>query len=300
LPSIQEDENTSPLSRRRTGAPQSIDISGIHNKRETEQEQKNREASVAFEAAASELIVEEIPISPPRTAKALSPPPFNFRMEAGHTPLKAPRPPTPPPQKMSMDGIEDTPTRNNTHINTYLTRSNDEDEDRELKGPLNMPELPHVPDDANFTFDMLAKKLEKLEKDPESAKPMVFKQPSPGLASPVEEERKGDEFLSPKSTASCVYLLWWVVTITNDVHSDARDAPYSPPTSRTTQPNFPSDFSSNALSPTVSTSAPLSKEVTHEDKVQADFESGGIKLKKKPSTNFGAPFGQLGGFRKLS
>ena len=100
-----------------------------------------------------------------------------------------------------MDGIEDTPTRHNTHINTYLTRSNDEDEDRELKGPLNMPELPHVPDEANFTFDMLAKKLENLEKDPESARPMVFKQPSPGLASPAEQEKK-DEFSSPKSTTS--------------------------------------------------------------------------------------------------
>lgn len=160
---------------------------------------------MTFEAAASELIVEEIPISPLETAKPLSPPPFHYRMEAGHTPLKAPRPPTPPPKNsMSMDGIEDTPTRNNTHINTYLTRSNDEDEDRGLTGPLNMPELPHVPSDSNFTFDMLSKKLEKLEKDPESAKPMVFKQPSPGLASPVEEKPKEEEFLSPKSNASYV------------------------------------------------------------------------------------------------
>jgi hypothetical protein len=96
-----------------------------------------------------------------------------------------------------MDGIEDTPTRNNTHINTYLVRSNDEEEDKELKGPLNMPELPHVPSDGNFTFEMLSKRLEQIEKNPDTAKPMVFKQPSPGLASPAEEE-KGDEF-SPKS-----------------------------------------------------------------------------------------------------
>jgi hypothetical protein len=94
-----------------------------------------------------------------------------------------------------MDGIEDTATRNNTHINNYLTRSNDEEEDRELKGPLNMPELPHVPGDTNFTFDMLSKRLEQIEKSPdtETAKPMVFAQPSPGLASPTEE-KKFDEF----------------------------------------------------------------------------------------------------------
>lgn len=199
LPSIAEDENISPLSRRRTGAPRSIDISGINNHRQ-EQQRVDRETSVAFEAAASELIVEEIPrpSSPPQTAKPLSPPPFNYRMEAGHTPLRAPRPPTPPPQNsMSMDGIEDTPTRNNTHINTYLVRSNDEEEDRELQGPLNMPELPHVPSDGNFTFEMLSKRLEQIEKDPDNAKPMVFKQPSPGLASPAEEE-KVDAF-SPKS-----------------------------------------------------------------------------------------------------
>lgn len=29
------------------------------------------------------------------------------------------------------------------------------------------------------------------------------------------------------------------------------------------------------------------------------FEAGGIKLKKKTSINFGAPFGQLGGFSAL-
>jgi hypothetical protein len=98
---------------------------------------------------------------------------------------------------MSMDGIEDTPTRNNTHINTFLTRSNDEDSEKELKGPLNMPELPHVPSNSNFTFDMLSKRLEQIEQHPEEAeaKPMVFAEPSPGLASPAER----DSNLSPKT-----------------------------------------------------------------------------------------------------
>ena len=101
-----------------------------------------------------------------------------------------------------MDGIEDTPTRNNTHINNYLTRSNDEEEDRALKGPLNMPELPHVPGETNFTFDMLSKRLEQIEKSPdtEAAKPMVFAQPSPGLASPTEE--KNFDGISPKAEDS--------------------------------------------------------------------------------------------------
>ena len=175
-----------PLSQRREGAPQSIDIPIIN-------QELAEELSVSFDAPnTNDLKVEEIPLSPTQTAQPLSPPPFKNRMDAGHTPLRAPRPPTPPPQNsMSMDGIEDTPTRNNTHINAYLTRSNDEDEDRELKGPLNMPELPHVPGDTNFTFDMLSKKLEQIEKHPEDSRPMIFAQPSPGLASPAE---KHDEF----------------------------------------------------------------------------------------------------------
>lgn len=58
---------------------------------------------------------------------------------------------------------------------------------------------------------------------------------------------------------------------------------------------------SNALSPKAALS-PLSKHASRdqgEDKVHSDFETGGIKLKKKPSVNFGAPFGQLGGFGSM-
>lgn len=50
--------------------------------------------------------------------------------------------------------------------------------------------------------------------------------------------------------------------------------------------------------------SPLSQQISneHEEKVQQEFESGGIRLKKKASVNFGAPFGSLGAgsFRKLS
>lgn len=98
-----------------------------------------------------------------------------------------------------MDGIEDTPTRNNTQINTLLSQSNEEDEDVQLKGPLNMPELPNEPDETNFTLDMLSKKLEKIQSNPEESKPMVFAQPSPGLASPAEYIDSKD--LSPHSKA---------------------------------------------------------------------------------------------------
>jgi hypothetical protein len=76
------------------------------------------------------------------------------------------------------------------------------------------------------------------------------------------------------------------------------EAPNTAPPTRITQ----SELSSNALSPTASATHALSQVTSREDKVQADFENGGIKLKKKPSTNFGAPFGSLGGFggRKFS
>ncbi len=192
LPSIAEDENLEPLSHRREDASRATDMPAITPSTD------KRSSSVGFAEAAPDAVkVEEIPRSPMQTAKALSPPPLSYRVEAGHTPLKTTRPPTPPPQNsMSMDGIEDTPTRNNTHINTFLTRSNDEDSEKELKGPLNMPELPHVPGDSNFTFDALASRLQQLEKHPEAAKPIVFAQPSPGLASPVER----DSYLSPKSS----------------------------------------------------------------------------------------------------
>lgn len=87
-----------------------------------------------------------------------------------------------------MDGIEDTPTRNNTHINSISSWENDDEEDKELKGPLSMPELPHKPDASNFTLEMLSKRLEQIEQHPEEthSKPMVFNEPSPGLASPAE------------------------------------------------------------------------------------------------------------------
>ena len=198
LPSIAEDENVVPLSWRREGAPRSIDFSRIASQAEQEQKRTDRNASEDFEASASELIVEEIPASPTQTAKASSPRPFNYSMEAGHTPHHAPRRPVSLPQSsMTHDGTDETPRRNTTHIDTHPVRSNHEDDDRALTGPLSMPELPLVPSDANFTFDMLSKKLEQIEKDGDTAKPTIFKQPSPGMVSPSDE--RGDQ-ISPKTT----------------------------------------------------------------------------------------------------
>lgn len=188
LPTINEDENIQPLSSRREGAPRAIELPSSESRR----------ASAITFTDADGFKVEEIPIAPEQPT-ILSPPPPNNRMLAGHTPSRVPRPPTPPPQKMILDGIEDTPTRNNTHINTLLTRSNDEEEDPELKGPLNMPELPHQPDSSNFTLEMLSKRLEQIERHPEHGKPLVFAQPSPGLASPASE--KASEDISPSSRA---------------------------------------------------------------------------------------------------
>jgi hypothetical protein len=119
---------------------------------------------------------------------------------------------------MVLDGVEDTPTRNNTHINAFLTRSNDEEEDVALKGPLNMPELPNQPNETNFTLDALSKRLERIEQNPEEGRPMVFAEPTPGLASPTDpmdkagthrdkpaDDKPADKYVPPESFINT----WW-------------------------------------------------------------------------------------------
>ena len=139
--------------------------------------------------------VEEIPVPPGRKSQMLSPLEPAHRALAGHTPMKAPaRPPTPPPKGPVGDDIEDTPTRHNTHINAaYLTKCNDEDEDLELKGPLNLPELPNEPGEHNFTQEMLCRRLERIAKTPdhEYSRPLIFAQPSPGMVTPEERPSRG-------------------------------------------------------------------------------------------------------------
>lgn len=194
LPTIAEDDKSS-LSFRRAGAPRSIDLPSMPQINEAPVERRH---TVAF-TTADGVKVEEIPASPARL-EVLSPPPATHRAMAGHTPVRVPRKPTPPPQKMSIDGIEDTPTRNNTSINAFLTQCNDEDNDRALNGPLNMPELPSKPSDTNFTLEALSRRLEQIEHDPEQSKPLIFATPSPGLASPHDEIKTlGSDQVSPRT-----------------------------------------------------------------------------------------------------
>lgn len=187
---------------------------------------------------------------------------------------------------MTMDGIEDTPTRNNTHINTMLTQSSDEEGDMPLKGPLNMPELPHQADESNFTLDALTQKLQQIEKHPEQCKPTVYSRPSPGLASPASPSGNDQHENLPSSG------------------SKNMDTPFSPANTRAKESAKQSPGFGSNLSPSVSKSPDgvLSPQEVHEANIQKRFEEGGIRLKKKTSTNFGAPFGSLAGFpaRKMS
>ncbi|KAK0337843.1 hypothetical protein LTR59_009347 [Friedmanniomyces endolithicus] len=244
LPSIAEDENTTPLGMRREGAPRSIDLSGGQER----PIRSHRGSLVSFHGS---IMIDDVPVSPTSTAGNHSPLPSSNRNLAGHTPLKAPRAPSSPPNDINLDGSEDTPTRHNTHINIFLTRNREGEEDIPLKGPLSMPELPNNPDELNFTLEALSKRLEQVAMSPKESRPMVFAQKSPGLASPAES---------------------------------ADDQP-----SKSESP--PAGFVQSGcimLSPSATTLPPT--------------EYNGVKLKKKASTNFGAPFGQLSGFgaRKIS
>ncbi|KAK0247861.1 hypothetical protein LTR91_013865 [Friedmanniomyces endolithicus] len=244
LPSIAEDENTTPLGMRRGGAPRSIDLPGGQERPVRSQ----RGSLVSFDGS---VMIDDVPVSPASTARNHSPPPPNNRNLAGHTPLKAPRAPSSLSNDTNLDDFEDTPTRHNTSINIFLTRNREGEEDVPLKGPLSLPELPNNPDNLNFTLEALSKRLEQVAKSPNDSRPMVFAQKSPGLASPAESaESQPDKSESPPAGF--------------------------------VQPG------SGMLSPSANTVPPI--------------EYNGVKLKKKASTNFGAPFGQLGGFggRKMS
>ena len=210
LSSIAEDENNEPLSHRRDGAPTSIDLPGrppVPALSLRKSSRSQQESSVSFDG---DVQIEEIPLAPPATTRNLSPPPLGNRVMAGHTPMKTTRTSTPPPQDMNMDGMEDTPTRNNTQMNVFLTRSNDEEEDMALRGPLNLPELPNKPDDTNFTLEALSKRLERIEMHPEEGKPMVFSQPTPGVASPASPvEPAGTAQADNKYVRESFINTWW-------------------------------------------------------------------------------------------
>ncbi|QIX00834.1 hypothetical protein AMS68_006351 [Peltaster fructicola] len=273
LPSIAENENLKPLSERREHAPRTITIPTI----QTVEEQNGPLAADLSYTAAAQL--DELGVSPPQSAKALAPPLPKDDVAMASSTKHHVRPPTPPPRDMTLIGVEDTPTRNNTHINALLTQSSDEEGDAALKGPLNMPELPSKPSAHNFTEEMLLKKLQHIAQNPTSNKPTIFSIPSPGLA--IAEEDGLDAGLSPVS----------------GLIAASTEAPLAPNATR--DPNHHSVTSPTSLAQ--ETTSPTSG--AHDSDHDQKFEQGGIRLKKKPSTNFGLPFGQLGGFgglRKMS
>lgn len=190
---------------------------------------------------------DEVPRSPPQTRAALSPPPPAYLHHAGHTPLRASTSSgQASPARSNLDGHLDTPTRSNTALNEVMTDGSDDD--RPLKGPLMLPELPSNPDEENFTMDMLSAKLQDLVEHPEDSEPMVLKTPSPAI-----------EFADLEDTMA-------KAAATNDTLA--------------TQPEGTDcKTASKSTSPTA---------------VRAeDAFDGGIKLRKKPSSNFGAPLGQM-------
>lgn len=184
LPSIAEDEPMPTLSQRREQAPQSIELPSLSSSAQ----QHQKEATVSFQQdTPTAVLVQEIAVTPPHEGE-LSPPPFFNRMAAGHTPLRAPRPRTPPPTHLaSMDGMDDTPTRNNTEFNRRNSEDL-EDEDKALTGPLNMPELPNRPDETNFTLEALSRRLEQIERSPGENEPFCFAERKQGLPSPGAED----------------------------------------------------------------------------------------------------------------
>jgi hypothetical protein len=180
LQSIAEDENVEPrftLSQRREGAPSAIEIPIIDTVAGSLNLKPRTNSVVSF--ADDNLKVEEIPCHSPWSAA--SPIPSEYKVHAGHTPVKTPARPLTP----SLH-IEDTPTKSNTQINASLAKSDDEDEDPALKGPLSMPELPNQPGEHNFTEEALFKRLEHIAQSPgtEEARPLVFATRTPGLATP--------------------------------------------------------------------------------------------------------------------
>lgn len=167
----------------------------------------------------------------------LSPPPLANRQHAGHTPLRGPPSPT-------LSGVLerlDTPTRSNTALNETLSDSTDED--RPLKGPLMMPELPTNPGEENFTMSMLDAKLQDLIEHPEDSQPLAMRSQSPTF--PVDPAGHTDDHCMSGSQPR------------SQLESIESKIPSPPPAS------------GDAM------------------------DCGGIKLRKKASCNFGAPFGQI-------
>ncbi|KAF1344556.1 hypothetical protein BDV97DRAFT_402339 [Delphinella strobiligena] len=244
-----ENRRPSPLLKRGS-APNHIDLSSIS-------------ITVPLDADLTTIIptkpalINELHRSPPQTRATLTPPPPANIHHAGHTPLRA---------SISGDmspalglGALDTPTRSNTARNESLADS--AEEDRPLKGPLMMPELPNQPGQENFTMHMLEAKLQDLVEHPEDSEPMVLKLPTP-----AQEDGPGDEPITAldKGTDHVQNL-----AAEQNNRDDKDDKPATQPVSSDARVTPPS----------------VAPEVDNLDV--------GIKLRKKPSCNFGAPLGQM-------
>ena len=74
------------------------------------------------------------------------------------------------------DRTTDTPTKSNTKQNILEAQRNGlDDEDRPLKGPLFMPELPNQLGDEHFSLDALCARLKYIEDDPDENQPLVLR-----------------------------------------------------------------------------------------------------------------------------
>jgi hypothetical protein len=203
------------------------------------------------DADLKDVLQGDLPASPPSTRNILSPPPPANLRNAGHTPLRAPRPGDfSPALSIRSDKVTDTPTRTNTLMNEVMSQDDGADEDRPLKGPLHMPSLPCNPGLENFTMDMLDAKLKDISEHPEENEPLVCKSTLLVVADDEPEE--------PSSVPGAKV---------DSASSESRDK-----------------------SGTTTT--------TTESKDKDDLDNGGIRLRTKPCSNFGAPLGSMGGWRR--
>ncbi|KAG8624262.1 hypothetical protein KVT40_007329 [Elsinoe batatas] len=202
---------------------------------------------------------DEQPPSPPATRQVLSPPPPEYRRDAGHTPLRLPSRPQSSDStnrgSLLFEALEATPTRRNTARNKSML--SDDEEDICLAGPLRLPELPSKPSSENFTMDALTARLQYIEEHPDESQPLV---------------------LSARFNRD------------DESEVDESDLTIVPPRIEEPPKDTPSlsqgETSAAEMSPPPASESSQAQEDDFQD-------NGGIRLKKKTSCNFGAPFGQL-------
>ncbi|PSK34939.1 hypothetical protein B9Z65_1522 [Elsinoe australis] len=204
---------------------------------------------------------DDLPPSPPATRQVLSPPPPEYRRDAGHTPLRMPSRPVSSDSATRgsafLDTLEVTPTRVNTERNR--TMSQDSEDDIALSGPLRLPELPGKPTSENFTMEALTAKLQYIGEHPDENQPLA-------LTARSNEDSESDVDDSDMT-----------VKIPKEIELPPKDTPSL----------SQGDTSAAEMSP------PPASESSQSLSDQDFHDRGGIVLKKKTSINFGAPFGQL-------